>query len=71
MPKTLNGIAYYSAQETAIAAGISKATLLRWIKQNLVRDSAKRDRHGWRLFSEPEVEAIRKFAQTGEEVESA
>ncbi len=55
---------YYSAQEAARAAGISKPTLLRWIKTNRIKDSAIRDRNGWRLFAEPEVEAIRKLAQT-------
>ncbi len=64
MPIAVNGEIYYSAQETAVAAGISKPTLLRWIKTRRVEDSAKRDRNGWRLFSELEVGAIRKLAQT-------
>lgn len=64
MPTPVKDKTYYSAQETAIAAGISKPTLLRWIKTKRIEDSAKRDRNGWRLFAEPEVEAIRKLAQT-------
>ena|SRR5665213_1281874 len=32
MPIPVNGKTYFSAQETATAAGISKPTLLRWIK---------------------------------------
>ena len=64
MPIPLNEKTYYSAHETAQAAGISKPTLLRWIKHKRIKDSAKRDRNGWRLFSELEVEAIRKLAQT-------
>jgi hypothetical protein len=64
MPTPVNGKTYYSAQETALAAGISKPTLLRWIKTKRVKDAEKRDRNGWRLFGEPEVAAIRKLAQT-------
>jgi predicted site-specific integrase-resolvase len=64
MLTAVNGKTYYSAQETAAAAGISKPTLLRWIKTKRIKDSEKRDRNGWRLFAEPEVEAIRKLAQT-------
>jgi predicted site-specific integrase-resolvase len=63
MPTPLNGKTYYSAHETAQTAGISKPTLLRWIKTHRIKDSAKRDRNGWRLFAESEVEAIRKLAQ--------
>jgi hypothetical protein len=54
---------HYTAQEAAIKAGISKPTLLRWIKSKRVKDSAKRDRNGWRMFSMPEIDAIRLVAQ--------
>jgi len=64
MPTPMNGASYYSAHETATAAGISKPTLLRWIKAKRVKDSAKRNRNGWRLFAEAEVAAIRKLAQS-------
>jgi hypothetical protein len=63
MPTPINGETYYSAQEAAVAAGISKPTLLRWIKSKRVNDAEKRDRNGWRLFSEGEVQAIRKVAR--------
>jgi hypothetical protein len=63
MPIPLNGKTYYSAHETALAAGISKPTLLRWIKTKRINDSEKRNRNGWRLFAEPEVQAIRELAQ--------
>lgn len=50
------------AAETATAAGISKPTLLRWIKDGKIADAARRDRNGWRLFSPAEVEKIRNLA---------
>ena len=59
------GKSEYLAQEAAQAIGVSKATLLRWIKEARVKDSAIRNRNGWRLFTRAEVEAIRSYAQTG------
>jgi hypothetical protein len=64
MPTRIAGVDYYLANEAARAAGISKATLLRWIKDNHIKDAKKRDRNGWRLFAETEVSAICKFAGT-------
>lgn len=65
MPKAIGGNAYYYTHEAAKAAGISKATLLRWIDAELIKDSVKRDRHGWRLFSEMEIQAIKHFSEQG------
>lgn len=64
MPTQIAGVDYYFANRAARAAGISKATLLRWIRDSRVKDAKKRDRNGWRLFAETEVSAIRKFART-------
>lgn len=61
MPKMIGAQEFYSTQEAAIAAGISKATLLRWLKNGDVREP-KRDRRGWRIFSEDEVGEIRAWA---------
>lgn len=65
MPKVVDGERFYLAHETAKVAGVSKQTLLRWITENRVKDAAKRDRNGWRLFSDIEVKAIARFAQDG------
>lgn len=51
----------YIAQ-TAAAAGISKPTLLRWIKEGKVDDAQQRDRNGWRIFSPGEVAQIKARA---------
>ena len=50
------------AAEAAAAAGISKPTLLRWIKEGKIADAARRDRNGWRIFTSAEVEKIRSLA---------
>lgn len=61
MPKRIGDQEFYSTMETATAAGISKATLLRWLKNGDVTEP-KRDRRGWRIFSELEVDKIRAWA---------
>lgn len=65
MPKVVGGKQFYLAHEAAQVAGISKQTLLRWIVENRIKDAAKRDRNGWRLFTEAEVKSISHFAQNG------
>ncbi len=47
--------------EAAKQAGISKATLLRWLKEGKVPEVA-RDVRGWRVFTEEEVDKIREYA---------
>jgi predicted site-specific integrase-resolvase len=49
--------------EAAKQAGISKATLLRWLKERKVPEVA-RDVRGWRVFTEEEVDKIREYANT-------
>jgi predicted site-specific integrase-resolvase len=53
---------HWHAADAAAEAGISKPTLLRWIKQGRVRDAAMRDRNGWRVFDRREVARIKKEA---------
>jgi len=50
------------AAEAAAAAGISKPTLLRWIKLGKIADAARRDRNGWRIFDQDEVDRIKAIA---------
>ena len=61
MPKMIGDKEFYSTVEVATAAGISKATLLRWLRNGDVREP-KRDRRGWRIFSKVEVEEIQEWA---------
>jgi len=52
------------AAQAAAAAGISKPTLLRWIKLGKIADAARRDRNGWRIFDRAEVARIKALAAT-------
>ena len=48
-------------KQVAELAGISKETLLRWLKDGKVGEPA-RDRNGWRAFSEKDAQAVVKYA---------
>lgn len=51
----------YRTKQVADLAGISKETLLRWLKEGKV-DEPARDRNKWRAFTEDDVKAIVNFA---------
>ncbi len=53
---------FYRTKEACHKAGISKATYHRWIKQGVISDNIIKDRRGWRLFSEADIERIRMEA---------
>ncbi len=59
MPVKINGQIYYRTAEVCQMVGIGKSTLLRWIRQNVVKDAEYRDRKGWRLFAEDEVISLK------------
>lgn len=40
-------------------AGITKNTLLRWVSQGSFADVDYRDRRGWRLFTEDDVDRLK------------
>ena len=58
MPLKINGDIYYRTAEVCQQAGISLNTLLRWVKNGVVREAGQRDWRGWRLFSEEELSSI-------------
>jgi len=49
----------YGTDEAATELGISKSTLLRWIREKRFAD-VKRDRNNWRVFSGEDIRRIRK-----------
>lgn len=42
--------------------GISRATFFRWIKEGTIEDVLNKDRRGWRLFTEEDIERLKKEA---------
>ncbi len=59
MPVKIDGRIYYRTAEVCQMVGIGKSTLFRWIRQNVVRDAEFRDRKGWRLFAEDELNSLK------------
>jgi excisionase family DNA binding protein len=51
----------FSTVEAAKEIGISRPTLLRWIRDKKIAD-VKRDRNKWRVFTVADVERIKRVA---------
>ena len=58
MSVTMRGQTYYRTAEVCAMAGISRSTLLRWLRRGVLKDASHRDRRGWRLFVESDVSRI-------------
>jgi hypothetical protein len=61
MPRKIDGKRYYEATEVCRKAGISRPTLFRWLKRGLLIN-LHRDRRGWRLFTEEDLNKIQAEA---------
>ena len=58
MPVEIDGQTYYRTLEVCRKTGISRATLFRWMKQGIFL-TVRRDRKGWRLFTEDDLNKVR------------
>ena len=58
MPLKLDGKTYFRTAEACRETGISRATLFRWISQGVLTQFL-RDRRGWRLFTEHDLNIIK------------
>lgn len=52
---------FYSTTEAGKKAGVSRDTILRWLRDHKIPEPA-RDRNGWRIFTEQEMRAIIRYA---------
>jgi len=55
---------YYRITEACKIAGISRVSLLRWIREGKCADVKTRDRNGWRLFTEEEVAQLKSQVES-------
>jgi len=62
MPIKIRGVTYYRTSEAVRLAGISRSTLLRWLDSGIIKNASRRDRRGWRLFTEADVKRIEEEA---------
>ncbi len=62
MPIEINGRTYYRTSEACAKTGVSRATLFRWLKAGILKKSY-RDRRGWRIFTEDDLNKIQAEAK--------
>ncbi len=55
MPVKVAGQTYYRTSEACQMIGISRATLLRWLKRDNLPIKECRDRRSWRLFTKTDI----------------
>lgn len=58
MPIIIDNRTFYRTSEVCHKAGISRSTLLRWLKEGDLDISDFRDRRSWRLFTEADVQSL-------------
>ena len=58
MTVNMRGQTYYRTAEVCSMAGISRSTLLRWLRRGILEDASHRDRRGWRLFTDRDISLI-------------
>ena len=58
MTVNMRGQTYYRTAEVCSLAGISRSTLLRWLRRGILQDAFHRDRRGWRLFTPRDISLI-------------
>jgi DNA-binding transcriptional MerR regulator len=60
--RVINEEKYYTMIEVCRAAGISRSTLIRWLRKGSIQHDLPRDKRGWRLFDEDDLLRIKKEA---------
>ncbi len=63
MPIIVSNETYLRTMDVCKIVGISRATLLRWLKEGTFKEPICRDRRGWRLFTQAEVNSLKMEAQ--------
>jgi len=58
VPTEINGEVYYTTSEICGETGISRPTLFRWLKQGVLKEIRK-NRRGWRIFTEGDLNKIK------------
>ena len=71
MPVIVKGETYYRTSEVCAIVGVSRSTLLRWLRDGILRNVPHRDRRGWRLFAEANVSNLKAEADRIETSQSS
>ena len=59
----VNGQTYFRTADVCRLVGISRTTLFRWLNEGMLSAAISRDRRGWRLFTEDEVNTLKAEAE--------
>ena len=62
MPININDKQFYQTAEACQFAGISKNTYLRWVREGTISDVLHRDRRGWRIFTDEDLQNLKTEA---------
>lgn len=62
MSMEIDGQTFYRTSEACKKTGVSRATLYRWLKAGILEKHYK-DRRGWRIFTEEDLNKIRAEAK--------
>lgn len=63
MPLVIEGRKLYRIGEALASASLSRATYFRWLKQGRLKDTQFKDRNGRRVFTEDELNDLKREAQ--------
>ena len=63
MPVIINDQEYHRTGYVCSIVGISRNTLFSWLQRGVLGETELRDRRGWRLFREDELEALKAEAK--------
>jgi len=58
----IDGKTYYRTSEACQMAGVSRSTFFRWLNKGILGEVRHRDRRGWRLFTEDDINKIKAEA---------
>ena len=62
MPKSrVRRTEYFKSAEVAELIGVTKQTLLNWLRQGLITEPERNPATGYRLWTEKDVQRIRRF----------
>ena len=62
MPVIIDGKTYYRTSDVCQTVGIGRSTLFRWVKKGIINEAKHRDRRGWRLFTDNEIDRLKEEA---------
>lgn len=62
MPIEIDGTTFFRSAEVSAMTGVSKSTIHRWLKDGVIPLARFRDRNGWVLFTEKDIDSIKTEA---------